>query len=89
MGPPIIDAIAGIPLTQNKISARNVLCTPPATQATRARKGCRQEEGGGPFTAAVSLLDPYHVAHGRVPTATALFVSSPSRACLTLTRKLH
>ncbi|KYN21538.1 hypothetical protein ALC57_06152 [Trachymyrmex cornetzi] len=43
-GPPIIDAIAGVPLTQNKISARNVLCTPPST---------------------------------------------PLRACLTLTRKLH
>ncbi|KYQ59219.1 hypothetical protein ALC60_01805 [Trachymyrmex zeteki] len=36
---------------------------------------------------AVSPLNPYHVAHGRV--LTALFVSNPSRACLTLTRKLH
>lgn len=43
VGPPIIDAIAGVPLTQNKISARNVLCTPPSTRVARARKG---QEGG-------------------------------------------
>jgi len=34
-GSPIIDAIAGVPLTQNKISARNVLCTPPSTRARK------------------------------------------------------
>lgn len=39
-GPPYYRRrIAGVPLTQNKISARNILCTPPSTWMMRARKG--------------------------------------------------
>jgi len=46
---PIIDA--GVPLTQNKISARNILCIPPSTWLTREGRGRkrRREERGGSF----------------------------------------
>ncbi|KYN35760.1 hypothetical protein ALC56_09873 [Trachymyrmex septentrionalis] len=43
-GPPIIDAIAGVPLTQNKISARNVLCTPPSTVSNYVVRRGSQED---------------------------------------------
>ncbi|EFN71034.1 hypothetical protein EAG_09924 [Camponotus floridanus] len=82
--PPIIDAV---PLTQNKISARNVLYTLPSTGST----GEREKDANGKKR--VGCFPPPF--HPRIPPTLliATFLSppssSPSRACLTLTRKLH
>lgn len=67
-GPPIIDAVADAPLTQNKISARNVLCTPASTTETREGEKDRKKGVGRPLSTAVPPPDPFlHVAHRRVP----------------------
>lgn len=71
--PPIIDAIAGILLTQNKINARNVLCTLLSTRIELRERERDADRKKGTIFYPPSPFYPESLphAHSRVPMATS------------------